>query len=185
VVSWNCSWATSGGWSFFSVLGLVLQAGELVDQGDELFGQRLEAPVIIHVVLDLRGLVRRHALGELFTAQEALQDVIRAARDGVRLGFEELFAQAAAAEAVDGLHLLEDGLPLLNKVIKIMLHGQSVSLQIHSAITKCLTPLLFCFGLLSGHTPGAFTDPISLGGTFPIIATAVIKIPACMFPQIN
>jgi len=85
VVSWNCSWATSGGWSFFSVLGLVLQAGELVDQGDELFGQRLEAPVIIHVVLDLGGLIRRHALGELFTAQEALQDVIRAARGGVRL----------------------------------------------------------------------------------------------------
>jgi len=144
-----------------------LQAGELVAQGDELVGQGLEVPVISHILLDLGGLVRRHALGELFTAQETLQDVIRAARGGirVRLGFEKLLAQAAAAEAVDGLHLLENSLPLFQKIIMLMLHGYIVSIQIQYAIAKCLSCLLFCFWVTQrSHTPfeGGFIVPLDV-----------------------
>jgi hypothetical protein len=102
-----------------------LQAGDLIAQGDERLGQRLKAAVIVHVLLDLGGLVRRHALRELFAVKEALQNIIGPARRaGPRgTGFEKLFAQGAPPEAVDGLHLLENGLPLLKKIIKIMLHG--------------------------------------------------------------
>jgi hypothetical protein len=62
----------------------------------------------------LRGLVRRNALGELLSVKEALQEVIRTAGGGSpRAGGEELFAQGTAPQAVDGLHLQEDGLPFL------------------------------------------------------------------------
>jgi hypothetical protein len=58
------------------------------------------------------------------------------------------------------------------------------------ARTASRKPLILLWGnvrLLQGNNQesGAFTDSISLGGTFPNIATAVMEIPACMFPQIN
>jgi hypothetical protein len=115
-----------------------LQAGDLIAHGDIFFGQGLEAPVIVHVLFHLGGLVLRNALGELFAVKEALEDVIGSPpsdRSG-RRGFKELFAQGAAAEAVNGLHVQEDGLPLLQKVIKIKFHGDNVSIQIQNARTK-------------------------------------------------
>jgi hypothetical protein len=138
VVSWNCSWATSCGWSFFTVLGLILQTGELIAQGDKLFGQRLEGPVIIDIFLDLGGLVRRNALGELLSVKEPLKDIIGATGNG-RTGsarLEKLRAQGAAAEAVDGLHLQENGLPFLVKIIQSRFHGYNVSIEIQPATTK-------------------------------------------------
>jgi hypothetical protein len=100
---------------FFTVFCLILEPGELVGQAHELFGQCLEAPVVGHVLLHLLGLVSGDALGELLAVEVALEDVIGAAlAGGEALGrAEELPAQRAAAEAVDGLHLLEDEVPLL------------------------------------------------------------------------
>src|SRR6266849_1247388 len=79
-LSWNCSWATSCGWSFFFCRGLIAQAGDLVAQGDKGFGHRLEVSVIFHILLHLGGLVLGDALGALFAVEETLKDVIRALR---------------------------------------------------------------------------------------------------------
>jgi hypothetical protein len=109
---------------------LVLQAGDLVAQGHELFGQGLEGPVIFDIVPDLRGLIRRNTMGELLSVKEALQDVVGTAGGGgsTRSGGEELFAQGAATKAVNGLHLEENGLPLVKEVIEIRFHALNVSI---------------------------------------------------------
>jgi len=97
-----------------------LQAGDLVAQGDVLFGQGLKAAVIVHVGLHLGGLLLGDALGELFAVEEALEDVIGAALDsGVGAGEEELLAQGTAPETVDGLHLLENVLALQKELVEI------------------------------------------------------------------
>jgi hypothetical protein len=110
-------------------LGWVLQAGDLIAQGDILFGQRLEAPVIFHVLFHLGGLFRRDALGEFFAVKEALQHKIGAAPGGRsgRAGLKKLFAQRAAAEALDRLHLQQNGLPFLEQAIAIQFHACFVS----------------------------------------------------------
>jgi hypothetical protein len=96
----------------------------LVGDGDVFFGQGLEAAVVFDVLLDLGGLVLRDALGEFLAAEKALEDVVGAAAGGAGLGGgEELAAQGAAAEAVDGLHLLEQGLLMLAEGIEIGFHG--------------------------------------------------------------
>jgi hypothetical protein len=117
---------------------LLRQAGDLIAHRDVFFGQSLEAPVICHVLLHLSGLVGRNALGKLFAVKEALEDVIGAVPGGGggRAGFKELLAQGAAAKAVNGLHLQQDGLPLLKKIIKIQFHGAIVSIQIQQATRK-------------------------------------------------
>jgi hypothetical protein len=73
---------------------LILQASDLIAHGDIIFGQRLEAPIIFHVLLDLGGLIGRDALGELFAMKEALENVIGAPAGGWsgRVGFKKLFA---------------------------------------------------------------------------------------------
>jgi hypothetical protein len=108
---------------------LVLQPGDLVAHGDKVLGQPLEAPVIIHILLDLGGLVLGDALGKLLAVEETLEDKIGAASGGGAgwVRFEELFAQRAAAEPVNGLHLLDEGLPFLEERIEIRLHGDTVS----------------------------------------------------------
>src|SRR5208283_3214124 len=140
---------------FFTLFGLILEARDLIDQGDIFLSQCLEAPVIFHVLFHLGGLVLRNALGEFLAVEEALENVIRAAgRGGTgRAGAEELFAQGTATKAVNGLQVQQDGLPLLEKVIKIKFHGLNVSIQIQYATTKWASCLLFDCGLLSGHTP--------------------------------
>jgi hypothetical protein len=108
---------------------LIWQAGDLIAQGDIFFGQRLEAPVIFHVLFHLGGLLRRNALGEFFAVKEALQHKIGAAPGGRsgRARLKELLAQRAAAEAVDGLHLQQNGLPFLEEVVAIQFHALIVS----------------------------------------------------------
>ena len=128
-VSRNCSWTTSGGWSFFFCRGLISQAGDLVAQGDKFFGHRLEVPVILHVLLDLDGLVLGDALGALFAVKKTLEDVIRTLRSRTgRVGFEELFAQGTTPEAVDGFHLLKQCLSVFEERSELGFHGRIVSL---------------------------------------------------------
>ena len=70
----------------------------------------MEAPVIVDVLLDLGGLRCGDALGKLLTAEKTLEDIVGAtAGGGVVGGLEKLLAQGPAAEAGDGLHLLEEG----------------------------------------------------------------------------
>jgi hypothetical protein len=132
---------------------LILQAGDLIAQSDECFGQRLKAAVIVHLQLDFRGLVGGHPLGKFLALEKALQDVIGAEPD-IRAGrFEKLLAQSATPKLVDGFHLQENGLALLKEIINWGFHGHIVSYQIQYASTKALSTLLSSFGLLCGHTP--------------------------------
>lgn len=95
----------------------------MVADGDVVFGQGLEAAVVVHVLPDLGGLVPGNALGELFAAQESLEDIIRAAAGGGAAGgFEKLLAQGSAAEAVDGLQLLQEGISLLEEGVEVGFH---------------------------------------------------------------
>ena len=71
---------------FFFCGGLILQAGELVTPSDKIFGHRLEAPVIFHILSHLGGLVLGDALGELFAVKETLEDVIKGRRRPGREG---------------------------------------------------------------------------------------------------
>ena len=106
-----------------------MQPSDLVAHGDKVLGQPLEASVIFHILFDLGGLVLGDALGKLLPVEETLEDKIGAAEGGLagRVRFEELFAQRAAAEPVNGLHLLDEGLPFLEERIEIRFHGNTVS----------------------------------------------------------
>jgi hypothetical protein len=109
---------------------VILQAGDLIAQSDIFFGQLLEAAIILHILLDLDSLFRRNALGELLAVKEALEHVIGPA-GGLgtgSAGVEELLAQGTATKAVNGLHLEEEGLPLLQEGIEIGFHGLNVSI---------------------------------------------------------
>ncbi len=101
--------------SFFCVRGRLAQASELVGDGDELLGQFFKTSVIGHQRFDLRGLLGGHPLGELLALDIALEEVIGTLGGlGVGAAFlEELSAEGAAAEPVDGLDLLEDLLAAL------------------------------------------------------------------------
>jgi hypothetical protein len=64
----------------------------------------LETAVIVHLLLNLRGLIGRNAFTELFATEETLEDEVRAARFGLAgSGFKELFAQRASAQMINGL----------------------------------------------------------------------------------
>jgi hypothetical protein len=106
-----------------------LQPSDLVAHSDKVLGQLLEAAVVFHILFDLGGLVLGDALGKLLAAEETLEDKIGAAGGGLggRVRLEELLAQGAAAEPVNGLHLLDEGLPLLEERIEIWFHGGNVS----------------------------------------------------------
>jgi hypothetical protein len=49
-----------------------MQAGDLVAQGDVGFSQGLKATVIVHVGLDLGGLLLGNAVGKLLAMERAL-----------------------------------------------------------------------------------------------------------------
>ena len=104
-----------------------MQAGELIAHGDKLFGQRLKAAVIVHLKLDFGGSVAGHPPGDFLALKKALQDIIRAEPDIRACGFEELLAQSAAPEPVNGFHLQENGLPLLKEIINFGFQGHIVS----------------------------------------------------------
>jgi hypothetical protein len=101
--------------SFFCLRGALAQASDLVGDGNELLGQLFKAFVVGHQGLELRSLLSGNAFGELLTADIALEDIIRSLPGfGAGLSLlEELAAQGASAEAVDGLDLLEYLLPAL------------------------------------------------------------------------
>jgi len=63
-------------------VGWIWQAGHLIAQGDIFLGQRLEGPLICHVLLHLGGLAGRDALGEFLAVKEALQHKIGPRRAG-------------------------------------------------------------------------------------------------------
>ena len=106
-----------------------MQPRDLIAHGDKVLGQFLEAAVVFHILFDLGGLVLGDALGKLLAVEETLENTIGAARGGWagRVRFEELLAQGATAEPVNGLHLLDEGLPFLEERIEIQLHGDNVS----------------------------------------------------------
>jgi hypothetical protein len=126
-VSWNCALATSEGWSFFTLGVLRLQASDFVGEADVFFGKALESAVIIHLCLDLRRVRGRNALTELFSVEKPLEDIVRAAATGLAWwNLKKLFAQRAAAQAIDALHLREEALTFLEKRIEIMRHGEHI-----------------------------------------------------------
>src|SRR6266498_534094 len=109
---------------FFTARILRLDLSDLIAEGDVILGESLKTAVIIDVLLNLRDLFGWDALAELFTVEEALQDEVRAALFCVPgLGFEELLAERTAAQVVNGLHLLEEGVPFLEERIKWLRHG--------------------------------------------------------------
>ena len=115
---------------FFTVLGLVLQAGDLVAQRHKLLGQRLEGPVIFDVVPHLRGTVRTECARGTSCRERTPAERNKGCR-GRRYrsaGGEELLAKGTAPKPVNGLHLEEGGLPLMHKIIKIGFHARSVSI---------------------------------------------------------
>ncbi len=129
LASRNRSGPTSA-WSFFCLRLLLCQAGDLVGHADKLPGQLDKTLVIGHQRFQLRGLLGGHALGKLLALNAALQNKVGALRVlGAGAGaalFEELAAQAAAAEAVNGLDLPED---LFASIFELRnIHGQIVSL---------------------------------------------------------
>jgi hypothetical protein len=126
----------------------------LVGDRDVLLGQLLEAAVVVHVLLDLRGLVLRDALAEFLAAAVALEEVIGAAAGGAGFGGgEELAAQGAAAEAVDGLHLGEEGLLLLAEGVEVGVHGV-LYLYGYNTGARAPRPVACQWNrLLCGHTP--------------------------------
>ena len=74
----------------------------------------MESPVIIHLLLNYRGLLGRDALTEFFTVEEGLENKVRAALAGLtRRGFEELLAEGTAAQTIDRLQILENTFPFL------------------------------------------------------------------------
>jgi hypothetical protein len=110
----------------------------LVGEADKFIGQLLEALIIADLLLDLRGLLGRDALGAFFALEEALQHKIGAVLDGAALLalFEELPAQGAAAQVVDGAHLLEDSVAFLSELLGRTIHGLIVYIQIQLTSTK-------------------------------------------------
>ena len=98
----------------------------MIGDGDELLGQFLKALVVGDQGFELRRLAGGDALGEFLSLNVALEDEIGALGVfgvGAAL-FEELAAQGAPAEAVDGADLLED---LLSACFELMwrdVHGE-------------------------------------------------------------
>lgn len=105
----------------------TLQSGDLVAQRDVFLGQALESLVIVDLLLDLGGgLIGGDALGELFAPEETLEHLVRTPF-GLGLPFgrsEELFAEGAATQALDGLHLLQHGGAFLDKRVNLSVQVQ-------------------------------------------------------------
>ena len=89
---------------FFTVRPGFAQLCDLVSQADALISQVLETLEIIHMPLNLWGLLGGNALAELLALVKALQNVIRAlgqSQSGQFLGVN-LPAETAPAQPVDG-----------------------------------------------------------------------------------
>lgn len=85
-------------------------------------------PVVVHILLHLGGLILGDALRALFAVEETLEKVIRAPRGRTgRIGFEKLLAQGPAAQTVDGLHLMQQGLSRFEEPVQVGFHGRIAS----------------------------------------------------------
>jgi hypothetical protein len=154
---------------FFSVGLAAFQPGDLVSDLDELVGQFLEALVIGDIRLGLLGLISRNAFGTLGTLQIALQNVIRTLPGGPALMFldEELLAESASAETVDGLDFLEDLFALAAQFGQCGWHHGILYLYRYN-IKRKLRPGLIGFmnWLLCRHRPAlislGFVDPLDV-----------------------
>jgi hypothetical protein len=106
----------------------VALTGNLVAESDKTFRQGLEAPVIIHIPPDLIGLRGGDAPGDFFAVKKALENEIGAELGGgLAFGAEELLAKRTAPEPVNGLHLLEGFLALLEQLVEVWFHVPIVS----------------------------------------------------------
>jgi hydrogenase maturation protease len=103
----------------------TLQSGDLIGPSDVILGQALKSLIILNLLLDLRSLIGGNAVGELFAPEETLEHVVRTPF-GLGLPFgsrEKLFAEGAAAQAIDGLHLLQHGGASLDQGVNLSVHG--------------------------------------------------------------
>jgi hypothetical protein len=116
-----------------------------------LLSEVLEPAVVVDLLLHLGRVLGGHALAELLAVKVTLQHEIGAL--AATFGLEELLAQRATAEVVDGLHVPEDLFAFLSKGVNFVCHGRIVSLQIQYASKKVLLPEASAVGLLWGHTP--------------------------------
>jgi hypothetical protein len=91
----------------------------------KLSGQLLEPLVTLDALANGLDLVGRDAFAEVFAIEPSLEDIVGALPAGFALagGLEELPAQMAAAEAVDGGHFLEDLLPAVLELGQIGVRG--------------------------------------------------------------
>jgi hypothetical protein len=66
--------------------------GYLIGKGDELLGQSIEKPEVLHLLFDLPSPGGRNAFGALLALKKALEDEIRPNLNhlAVASGFEEL-----------------------------------------------------------------------------------------------
>ena len=112
--------------------------GHLIGDAHALVGQLLEAFEIADVLLDLGGLAGRHTPAELFALVKPLEDEIGALGAGhpVPLFGVNLAAEAAAAEAVDGLKLGQKRSALGGEMIHWIWHGVVVSIRIQQCKQK-------------------------------------------------
>lgn len=97
----------------------------MIGDGNALIGQILKAFKVLDLLPDLAGLCSGHTLAELFTFVKPLQDkvgALSAGHSGPLLGVN-LAAEAATAEAVDGLKLGQKRVALGSQLIDFIRHG--------------------------------------------------------------
>ena len=111
------------------------QKGDLFGEGRELLRQPLEPFETLDALADGLDLIGGDTLAEIFALEPSLEDIVRPLAEGFALagGFEELLAQMAAAETVDGRHLLEDLFPALLEFDQVGVHE-----------SYCIDTILFC-----------------------------------------
>jgi len=104
--------------------------GHLIGDGHALVGQLLESFEVADVLLDLGGLAGGHTPAELFALVKPLEDEIGALSEGLTIALfgVNLAAEAAPAEAVDGLKLGQKRSALGGELINGIWHGLVVSL---------------------------------------------------------
>ena len=90
----------------------------MIAEGHIFLGEMLELAVVVDLLLDNGRLRGGDALVELLSVEEALENEVGPLSGLGGTGLEELFAQRAAAQAVDGLHVLEDEVALLEKGVE-------------------------------------------------------------------
>ena len=86
----------------------------MLREGDELIGQTVEDPEVLHLFFHLLGLGGGNAFGALPALKKALKDEVRARLDSLAAasGLEELSTQGTASQVVDLFHALENRVAL-------------------------------------------------------------------------